>query len=431
MVFNQTVSSGQLVKKIRKSLGLRQYQIVNDQITRNLISLVENNKIPLTANSAKIIIECINEHAEAKGSPIRITDQDLRIDGIFEARLKIASYLETFDNVENEGRATIEFMIHDINVLLSQYDLPEQKMLLFKIIADYFVNRGDLSSALIYYLKCYEATVRISDVDATLEILSTLVSMYLKNGENLNAIRFAKIAENIAPINSSAIFQTILFNKAMAFEHHKEYKRCVWEVDRLIKNWPMVSASRLFELKLLKADSLLKLEYYQESLEIYQELYRASEKPLEQALSLSKIVTANRYLDRLEEIKEPLDLLLKQLTEMDDSVEYACQMELDAAKGQLFIGDLSGAKKSILKCLGYAAARSDQEYTSKALRLMMNESLDGFVTSGEVLSEVTTAIEKDLLQQTTPFVIKTLRYFNSKRLPEALEEVMNLFESRL
>lgn len=431
MVFNQTVSSGQLVKKIRKSLGLRQYQIVNDQITRNLISLVENNKIPLTANSAKIIIECINEHAEAKGSPIRITDQDLRIDGIFEARLKIASYLETFDNVENEGRATIEFMIHDINVLLSQYDLPEQKMLLFKIIADYFVNRGDLSSALIYYLKCYEATVRISDVDATLEILSTLVSMYLKNGENLNAIRFAKIAENIAPINSSAIFQTILFNKAMAFEHHKEYKRCVWEVDRLIKNWPMVSASRLFELKLLKADSLLKLEYYQESLEIYQELYRASEKPLEQALSLSKIVTANRYLDRLEEIKEPLDLLLKQLTEMDDSVEYAFQMELDAAKGQLFIGDLSGAKKSILKCLGYAAARSDQEYTSKALRLMMNESLDGFVTSGEVLSEVTTAIEKDLLQQTTPFVIKTLRYFNSKRLPEALEEVMNLFESRL
>lgn len=431
MVFNQTVSSGQLVKKIRKSLGLRQYQIVNDQITRNLISLVENNKIPLTANSAKIIIECINEHAEAKGSPIRITDQDLRIDGIFEARLKIASYLETFDNVENEGRATIEFMIHDINVLLSQYDLPEQKMLLFKIIADYFVNRGDLSSALIYYLKCYEATVRISDVDATLEILSTLVSMYLKNGENLNAIRFAKIAENIAPINSSAIFQTILFNKAMAFEHHKEYKRCVWEVDRLIKNWPTVSASRLFELKLLKADSLLKLEYYQESLEIYQELYRASEKPLEQALSLSKIVTANRYLDRLEEIKEPLDLLLKQLTEMDDSVEYACQMELDAAKGQLFIGDLSGAKKSILKCLGYAAARSDQEYTSKALRLMMNESLDGFVTSGEVLSEVTTAIEKDLLQQTTPFVIKTLRYFNSKRLPEALEEVMNLFESHL
>lgn len=428
MVVNQTVSAGHLVKKIRKSMGLRQYQIVNDQITRNLISLVENNKIPLTANTSSIIIECINAHAEAIGSPIRITDQDLRIDGIFEARLKIASYLETFDNVENEGRATIEFMIHDINVLLSQYDLPEQKMILFHVIGDYFIGRGDFSSALLYYLKCYEATVRISDVDDTLDILSVIVRTYLKNCEYVNAVRFAKIAENIAPITSSLKFQAILFNKALAFKYNKEYKRCIWEIDRMIKTWPLLPATKVFDMKLLKANCLLKLDYYQEALEIYQELFRTTERPQEQAMTLANIVTANRYLNRLDDVRDPLDQLLKHLADMDESVHCASQMELDAAKGQLFIGDLSGAKKSILKSLAYAAAEPDLESTSKAILLMMTDSLEGFITPTEVLTSITSALEKNLLKQTTEFVIKTVRYFNKKRLPEALDEVMNLFE---
>lgn len=61
-----SLSVGQNLKRIRKELNLKQYAITGGKITRNLISLIENDKTPLYEDNAKIIAETMNIALEEK-----------------------------------------------------------------------------------------------------------------------------------------------------------------------------------------------------------------------------------------------------------------------------------------------------------------------------------------------------------------------------
>lgn len=423
---NTSAYTGHLVKKVRKSMGLRQYQIVNDQITRNLVSLVENNKIPLTANAASIIVTCINAHAEEKGSPIRITEQDLRVEGIYEARVKIASYLETFDNIENEGKATIEFMIHDINVLFSQYDLPESKALLFGRIGLYFLDLQDYSSAIVYLLKAYEATVRVSDTEQILTSLSDLVKVYLLNGEYASAVRYAKIAENIAPISSTTKFQAILFNKALAFKHKGDYKRTVWEIDRMIKTWPLMPVSKQFDLKLLKAITLKNMERFDEANELLISLLDFSDKDIDRAKVLANLLHLYTTCKDAKLLNSPIKELKTLIPGIKDHKEYIGNIYMDLSAALVMVQDYPEAKHFFAEGFDAGVEISDFEMPKNALNLLMAESFKLVMNPEEIFEYLKRLLETELLKPDTEQIITMIRYFNQMRMPEHLENLLVL-----
>lgn len=410
-------------------MGLRQYQIVNDQITRNLVSLVENNKIPLTANAACIIVTCINAHAEEKGSPIRITEQDLRVEGIYEARVKIASYLETFDNIENEGKATIEFMIHDINVLFSQYDLPEAKALLFGRIGLYFLDLQDYSSAIVYLLKAYEATVRVSDTEQVLTSLSELVKVYLLNGEYASAVRYAKIAENIAPISSTSKFQAILFNKALAFKHKGDFKRAVWEIDRMIKTWPLMPVSRQFDLKLLKAITLKHMERYDDANELLISLLDLSDKDIDKAKVLANLVNLYTTCKDSKLLPSPINELKAIIPNITAHKEYIGNIFMDLSGALVMISEYADAKHFFAEGFAVGLEINDYEMPKNALSLLMMESFKLVMNADEVYDYLKQLLESGLLKADTEQIITMIRYFNQMAMPDHVENLLVLLES--
>lgn len=58
----EVISAGEKIKRLRTDLGLKQEDISNDEITRSLISMIENNKRNLTIRSAKIISRELNKY---------------------------------------------------------------------------------------------------------------------------------------------------------------------------------------------------------------------------------------------------------------------------------------------------------------------------------------------------------------------------------
>jgi len=52
----RVLSTGEKIKNLRKGIGLKQEDIVSDEITRSLISMVENNKRNLTYKTAKVLL---------------------------------------------------------------------------------------------------------------------------------------------------------------------------------------------------------------------------------------------------------------------------------------------------------------------------------------------------------------------------------------
>ncbi len=72
---NSILTPGKRLKKIRKALGLKQFEITGGLITRNLISIIENEKASLTDNVADILCVNINSICIKKGIDFSITPE--------------------------------------------------------------------------------------------------------------------------------------------------------------------------------------------------------------------------------------------------------------------------------------------------------------------------------------------------------------------
>jgi len=66
----QIISAGEKIRKLRLDLGLNQADLTNDEITRGLISMIENNKRSLTYNTARIIANSFNKYYKKLGKEI-------------------------------------------------------------------------------------------------------------------------------------------------------------------------------------------------------------------------------------------------------------------------------------------------------------------------------------------------------------------------
>lgn len=62
VIIMQTVglTIGQRIRMVRKYLGVKQYEITSGKITRNLISAIENDKVRLTPENARLIYDNLN-----------------------------------------------------------------------------------------------------------------------------------------------------------------------------------------------------------------------------------------------------------------------------------------------------------------------------------------------------------------------------------
>ncbi len=76
------------LKSIRQFFNLKQSDIAGEHITRNLVSLIENNKTPLNEKTARLISDNINTHMEQRHSLARTSLQDIMVPGIFNAKIE-------------------------------------------------------------------------------------------------------------------------------------------------------------------------------------------------------------------------------------------------------------------------------------------------------------------------------------------------------
>lgn len=132
------LSPGDILKKIRKELGFKQHEIAGDDITRNLISLIENNRASLNRGNAEVLVKNINNLCKMKGIDLELEFKDLFIPGIYDAKSKAITYSEFLKDIIRERKPISESSIKEISVFLSKWDLLHQNAQLFTLIGDYY-----------------------------------------------------------------------------------------------------------------------------------------------------------------------------------------------------------------------------------------------------------------------------------------------------
>ena len=93
MDYGEILSSGKKIKRIRKELGLKQHEITKGEVTRNLISIIENDKAALTEKVAKVIADNINMACSEQNIDYHVSAKYLLESEEYQAERVVDKYL--------------------------------------------------------------------------------------------------------------------------------------------------------------------------------------------------------------------------------------------------------------------------------------------------------------------------------------------------
>ncbi len=156
MTHYNKITSGENLKRIRNELNLKQVEIVGGEITRNLISLIENDRTSLTEKSARIICKNINKTTMERNLDIYIEPKDILIPERYEANKKADTYIKELKELIKTKNFIIDIeYINEIELFLNKWNLTYKKTKIYELIADIYYNLRDYHSEYTYVIKLY------------------------------------------------------------------------------------------------------------------------------------------------------------------------------------------------------------------------------------------------------------------------------------
>lgn len=187
------ITVGQNLRRIRKDLDLKQHQIAGEDITRNLISLIENDKAVLYDTAANIMARNINKIMSEKNLNIFIKPEDLLNPERYNARKKADTYIERIENNLINKIFDIELEeLNEIEAFLNEWDLTDKQVRIYELLGDIFYASNNLSKEYYYYFKALESSYKLPNMKDRYKIALKLVYNCIITGKFEEAISLCK-----------------------------------------------------------------------------------------------------------------------------------------------------------------------------------------------------------------------------------------------
>jgi len=215
---HQHISIGENLKNIRKSMGFRQQEISGGDITRNLVSLIENNKTPLYEKVARLLAKNMNNLAMERNMDVYIDPEDMLNPQRYEAKQRADQLLAKLkDNLSTKEFYDLEKQVDTVDLFFREWNIPEKKAEIYEVLGDIFYAKKDKLHEYSYYMKAYETctTSPCERKKGSLALKLSSSCIGLKKYEE--AIRINSLILN----SSSHLYETLTsslnFNIAIAY----------------------------------------------------------------------------------------------------------------------------------------------------------------------------------------------------------------------
>lgn len=339
------LTPGEKIRKIRKDFKIKQNQITGGKITRNLISLIENNKAELTDSTAKIISNCVNEICKERNIDFNMTPEDLLINNTMQAHKILDNIITEVNDHLNDTDYDFSSVIDKSEMLIKQNPNLDKIVDLYSNLGQSFLNRNDYWQAYVFYFKAYEH-LNFQDQKTELPIVSIKLSYACNN--------LFKFSESIQIINtvlslgmeiSDLVRYKLILNKAIAQKNLKQYMNAIHSLQSLNKT--TLDDVHLFNVQTLESNCYQEIDLYNDSLDIQFELLnkKCSKNSTRYLIILSNIADNYIHLKDKEKLKYYLDKALdfeKDLSEkLIDSYSYLIHYSLGIAN--LYIDNYDNA----------------------------------------------------------------------------------------
>lgn len=223
------LTTGEKLKKLRKQLGLKQYELEEANITRSFISMVESDKKSLSKDTAKAIADLFKRKASEKGLEFYISDDYLTCSPKEEAE----KYC--YEKLKDESSENSHEAIDEIIKISKTYNLKDS-------LEKAYLLKGDCLYAISGYVEAFTCYSEILEIHLNTGSEEKLAFIYNKLAKC--KIQLLQYAEAIAYLNKAynyvtlhedeTVMKYVLYNFALCYRFIEEYDRSLVYAQRLI-----------------------------------------------------------------------------------------------------------------------------------------------------------------------------------------------------
>lgn len=330
------ITRGKNLKLLRKRLGLKQYEITGGEITRNLISLIENDKTPLHEGTARLISENINKISEERNMDIYIYPEDLLNPMRLTAKraadeyiIEIKTYLEDNEKEIDKG------LLEEMEMFLKKWNLPDKKAKAYELLGDIYKEKKCHEKVYMYYTKSLENYFLKPYKKDIHKLILKLVSVCIHTRRYDEAINLSNLALTYADNMNEEELASVHFNKALVYTYIKHYDKALIELKNTEESTNEGDTERIIDILILRANTYSLRGINDKALEIYKkvsEMLLDSEDYEEICKTYLNIVQIYQRKGNKEQIDEYIPKIENLLINIEKDSDSRTRIYLELAR---------------------------------------------------------------------------------------------------
>ncbi|URZ04521.1 tetratricopeptide repeat protein [Clostridium felsineum] len=350
----EIVSVGEKLKRLRKKYKVKQEALAGDEITRNLISQIEHNKVRLTENSARIMLQNLKQICNKRNIEVCEDIDYLMEDEKAQAVKIVDKYIDELKKLSTYKGDNFLSKLAQTEEFLADLQLKYKKIEVFNLAGDYFLSNSDFYKSALYYEKARALMEVDADKDAMILVLRKLSKVYLPLGQFEKNIAITEYAINNFPNIGEKYYCIFLYNSALGYLMLKQYKRALEKLNIVEEIVKSKDKRKYVDVLIQKAYCLGFLKQYKEALESYNKALKLvdSKTNIQMIIILVNICVIHSDLKDYISTKKVMKNIFNNLKNFNENDKYIAGTYFEMAKIlHRNLKELTRAKECYIKAL--------------------------------------------------------------------------------
>lgn len=424
------LTPGEKVKSIRTKLGLKQQEIAGTEITRNMISYIENNKVSLTTQVAAIVCKNINSICQERGIDFSITEDYLLESVEEQMELIVSEYTNYFQNTKSIIKDEFHAKVTELDKIFASHSIPKLKLKIYSLIGEIYENNNSRNKAYNYFLKAYENSSKLINPHDQVNILSHLVKLCILLEKYVEALNYCELSEVHHKIIDEKLLYAFYFNKALSLKKLGNYSECIIEIDK-IHSLFQLSGKEYYNVSILKSNCHYEQKQYSEAIKINSKLVNKIDdnnidyKLLVLANTLEILVTLNDIIS----IKEYLSTCIANLKvyEKKGLTSYSQSIYSSIALAYKKLNNVEMQKKylfrALIECKKFKYISFLVSTFENLLDIAIEEKNSELLN--DLRNDILECISQELIPPYNKLILKLISYYNCSGEKENIQSLLN------
>ncbi len=429
----EILSPGKKIRKIRKDFKINQQDITGGEITRNLISIVENGKANLTPKVAFILSENINRVCKEKNIDFQVSTDYLLEDIGTQANKIMDKYIEAL-KAPDISLEKLNHLSRDIESFILEYPMTNNKAAVYSLIGDLYLHLNETFKAYKFFLKSYEHLIMDKNILGIIVVLLNLSYCSLLQNNYDETLYFNDLAYvYVNEMDEDTLYKFYInsINAFIATNKVDDALNIIKIVETKLSVFLSWNKEAYWKILSLKSSALKSKKYFNDTLKIQKKLFSSypKEKP---ELKLQSIC---EFIDVYIAIKDIKNVSML-LNNNEDLINSYCQEDFSKNSNKIFyslalayefISSNDNAKNFFLLAIDSSKAFDSTNFLSQILSsyfdFMEINNLDEDIN--DFKNELLTLIAINKVSRSSNLILKLINHYTNTEESEYINHILS------